>query len=400
MRRIIFTLAVLSLIFSTFEVRAEKTELETVVLPAIKGYVLSIDLPKTGTAENWQRSINPDKRGVTIYFSSRSASSSLYFNVWDKPKNFDKYARDRQQNARKYKKVYEDGYNKALGNRTLFVVSSRKTVSVDGKEVKATKPTNKTYITQFDKRVDVEMYIYVGDGQVPPFALPKSLPLFERIARSVKVTPASAMGAGQLRQYFSSPKIQVSRRRDYYLKATATMALPPGWAAQVVTADPASGSRESGRVVVELTPRRKPLADRYEKLRLVLEGVEIRNVFSLPGFLDTARVYLAAELPNPEKIRTPKTVAMPVSNDGSGYCNMWRKVRRGVSTDKVYVSTYAGKDTNGQDRKVRVYTAGGFTLACNIIYTADPKTFDASQERIGAILKSLSIRIEMPLGGL
>ena len=375
-----------------------RTELVTVVSPVVKGYVLSVDVPKTGTAEKWRRSIDPSERGLTIFFSSRSSSSILYFRVYKKPGNFERLINYRKGLFKRHGlKIYETGFNNALGRKTFFFLSSNKTISVGGKKIKATKPTTKTYITLFDNRVTVEMRIDVGPRQVPPLALSKSLPLFERIAKSIKVTHASAMAPGQLSRYFSSPNTRLSKRHRYYLNATVTATLPPGWSASVLDARHAIGTSGQGRVVVELTPSRKSPPGRYQKLTIVLQGIPILKAFSLAGFLDTAKAHLASALPNAKKIDTPGAVAKP---GGSDFCYSNRRVKRGVSTGKVYVATYAGKDGDGQDRKVRIFTAGGFTMACNVIYAADPKTFDASKARIGAILKSLKVSVETPILGV
>jgi hypothetical protein len=377
-----------------------KTELVPVVLPAVKGYVISVDLPKTGTAEKWTRSVGGSGGEGSISFYSRSANFSLLLRVYDKPASFERYVKYWNRAFIKgYRyKIYEKGFNNALGRKTFFFLSSNQTISMDGKEVQATKPTGKSYFSVFEKRAMVRFFVYVGPRQAPPLALTKSLPLFERIARSIKVKPASAMPPGQLSRYFSSPNTRLSKRRGYYLNATITVTLPPGWAARVADARHATGSAGQGRVAVELTRRRKSPAGRYEKLTLVLQGIPIPKAFTRAGFLDTAKAHLAEALANPNKIETPKAVAMP--GGGSRFCYMHRKVRRGESTGKVYVGTYAGKDRDGQDRKVRVYTAGGFTMACNVIYAADPRTFEESQERIGAILRSLRVEVESPVLGV
>ena len=89
MRGTAFALAILSSIFPAAGARAEKTALITFVIPAIKGYVLTVDLPATGTAEKWRRSITPKYWGYEIQFQSRSSYFVLYFRVTTKALKFE-----------------------------------------------------------------------------------------------------------------------------------------------------------------------------------------------------------------------------------------------------------------------------------------------------------------------
>ena len=388
MRGTAFALAILSSIFSAVEARAEKTAMVTVMMPAVKGYVLSVDLPKTGTAEKWRRSIYPGQGEVSISFYSRSSSFNLTFRVYDKPASFERYVNYWHRLIKTNRlKIYDKGFNNALGRKTFFYLSSYRTMNRDGTYTKVTKPTGKTYQTAFDKRLMLWFSVNVGPRR--PLAPTESLLLFERIARSIKVTQASAMAPGQPSRYYSSPNIRLFQRRNYHLDAALTVKLPPGWAARVVAAEPASRSSERGRVVVEVTPSRKSLAGRYQKLTFVLQGLSLPKAFTRAGFLGTAKAHVASALPNPRRIETPKGIVLP---GGHGFWNTLRPgERRDTETGRFDVGTYAGKDRNGRDRKVRIYTVGRASMACNIIYAADPKTFDDQQESIGAIVKSLRI---------
>ena len=385
MRRAAFALAILSLFGAAAEAPAQETKLVPFTAPAYKGYVLSADLPK-----GWRPKIGAGRYWLYIN-ANRPADKldpvtlSLGVGILRKPMSFEKVVASKIKNF-KYNPstiYHKRGFNQVLGKKTFYYLHSSKYQYGSSKIVKIPSPTFKTYITVIDDRAVINFTLTTRR----PDDYRKLLPLFERVARTVKVRPVSAVPPGQLSRFYTSPNVQFSRRRDYYLWTKFMLALPPGWSARKVAVRHAGRSSERGRMVIDMAPPKPARPGGRQKLTVAFEGLRV-GALQPADFLATAKAHVAAVLTKARKIETPKS-AQWSGQIGFGFCLMRKRMRRGAGTGKIHVATYLGEDKNGRARKLRIYTAGGLTMACNVIYAADPKTFDASWERVYGMISSL-----------
>lgn len=172
--------------------------------------------------------------------------------------------------------------------------------------------------------------------------------------------------------------------------------MPPGWKATEKTLEAASASSQNGKIAVEVHPGE----DEGPKLLIMVEGIGMG--VAPEDFFQVGDRYVASLLPEHKNISVEDATDQVeanrriLTNDRIGHCLSKRQWGRGRGTGQVRATTYTGKSPAGKKMKMRLYSAGGTSLACNYIYTAPAENFDAFLPDIEEILGSLSLNLYSP----
>lgn len=370
---------------------AEDDPLVHVKLPAFEGFVLSADLPTWGfeNAKAIEKSVQTNKDALWFEVEREDPKSSFLLSM---------YVKDEPviitHETKPWGFVTLGRSNSAVNERFDFSFGRRK-YSYE-LLVWHEKPTTKIYEFVASGRVLIR-FIFVADD---PTVYEQVLPVFERSARSIMVESYRRETDTRI---YSAPWTRIAR--DVAMDVRVT--LPPEWSAKRVVNIEADDFNSNGLAITRLgkfeeaddadedgeewergPPERernyRRASDPEGELMLAIEGIPHGPV-AKHDVLYTIEPILARLLSEGTKIETPDlpaSAAMPSGGDDGLFC------LSGV----VQVSTFQGKDAvDDTDRKLRVYTGGGGRVACNLVYIADPTTFDRSSPAIEEMIRSLEV---------
>ncbi|MDJ0895765.1 MAG: hypothetical protein QNJ92_11545 [Alphaproteobacteria bacterium] len=387
-------LGVALLLTASATAQAEPANFTTVVTPVHEGYAISIDLPDSA---DWKWSSGPGEISATWLgetthpVKDEISHPRVGLNIYlrRRPIAFDQFVEDTIDGWKNFAMiVHEHGVDDAFGQPTFFYTNSDEECYVDGKTVACAEPHRMMYKTVLHGRVQTEFYLHTTH----PEDFERLKPVFQEIASTVKVIPESELDPAQTSTYYESPAVNVSQRRSYFLESHFTILLPPGWIAEEAEIRSATDENERGRIVLvfyEDTPTDP--SDHYEALFVVVEGLPF-SALSRSDYLATAPGYISAFLEEHTEIAMPGSVALPAQQSSpDGFCLSKVRTRHSRGTGDLQVKTFAGTDEDGRSLKLRIYTGGGMTQACNIIYVADPEIFDDAQDRVDAMVRSLNL---------
>ena len=415
MRRIIAVIFVCLIGISAAGAQAEEQEWKTVRTSAFGGYVISYDRPGDWY-EGKERFDNRDfrfreggraktlrYREMASYFDNLNVSFTVRQFDLPQPVALDRWIEVKEQfwkhMLNKTILTHGKGNTKILGKTAFFFLSSRMNTYSGGKavpttgptpkwrgdsstrKVPATGPTTKDVMIVVDDRVVLEVRFVVMGGFTEWF---KTLqPIFDRMLKSIKVTPVAKLDASQVARGYKSPEIRISQRRNYYLKISISLILPPGWSAGDPLLKPATAANSRGRMIVEIRRSKDPGGPSF---LLVVEGVPPNRPLESVDYLATADRLIGKLM---TKHGPGKTIM--IGSQPWFFCMGHMKNRYWRGTGKsAHVRSYSGKDRKGRDVRARVYTAGGFSAACNLIFIARTKDFDKALPDIDAMIKSIS----------
>ena len=160
---------------------------------------------------------------------------------------------------------------------------------------------------------------------------------------------------------YESKRVRLSERRGYYMDARLQFFHERGWKPAVRQFRNAGGRSERGFFVAEFVPPwATPPRHATGRLIVVFSGLRVVPQ-SRASFLDTAPALIKFWFGEPKEL-SRKTVTI------EGFRFLARsRPRRGESTMLTYVRTYRVKAKDGGELLVKSYTAGGMTVAANIL---------------------------------
>lgn len=274
--------------------------------------------------------------------------------------------------------VHGEGTMQVLGKKAFYYLSSGKTAWKGGKKVPATAPTSKKVFVVVDDRVLLEITFWATYAE----QFKALQPIFDRMLKSIKVTSVAKLNPGLISRAYVTPTIRISRRRGYYLDISIAMILPPGWSAGEPIIKPATAAKPRGRMIVEIRRKKDPGGPSF---LIVVEGMPPNKRLGPADYLATTDRLIGKLMARHDPGKTVK-VAAPLKF----FCMGTLKNRVWKGTGPIaHVRSYSGKDAKGRELKARVYTAGGFSAACNLIFIAQTKHFDKALPGIEAIVGSI-----------
>ncbi len=371
--------------------KATETGWTKVTMPANDGFVLSFKIPP-GWAHKFHGSYRRGVRkndapiqvlSMSIHHPDREHSISLYMYAYPSTLSLEDLVEGTFSRERWAKITLQTGFDQSFGRRSFS-----RTVSYSKK---STDPFSRDAMTIFHDRVAITANYKADSGYFEKLAGP-----FDRIIRSVAVTPVADLDAGTVRRHYVSPKVLVTPGK-YWLDAGFSLVMPPGWESEEVEIAAASkkGAR-GGRMVVDFFAPSSPDDPAFT---VVLDGILYSERLSAAQFLATREPILALIATGLRETETEPGVALPgddfwpgwtIMQDG--FCLYKSRTRRFTRSGKIEVKTYTGTDAvTGVDLKLRTHTAGGVTLACNLIFRAPPEDFDRLAPEVGAMIRSVKV---------
>jgi hypothetical protein len=280
---------------------------------------------------------------------------------------------------------YAEGRTKVMGEKAFFYLSSPKTIWMGGKTTPLTEPIRKTVIVVINDRVLFEIDMGV---KLDPEHFKALQPTFDRMLKSIRATPVAKLDPTRISHALFTREVQLSEWRRFFLIVQASLISPPGWSASDPIIKQAVNGKPRGRLIVEIRQRKDPGGP---SILLVLEGMPLRKPLAHADYLATGDRLIGKLMAKHSPGKTVKTASPAWS-----FCIPRFRSRYQKGTGKTaLVRSFSGKDEKGRDVKARVYTMGGYTIACNLIFIAESKDFDKAFEKkqpvIEAIYKSINL---------
>lgn len=257
------------------------------------------------------------------------------------------------------------------------------------------RPTAKRAFTMYHDRVLIE-----ASTRKFPEKFPEAVKTFDRILRSITVSPVGELDTAPANGYYASPAVRVTPGR-WELDAEVSALVPSGWTVEVIEAAHGRGNHRSGqpgRLELEFRPSGGP---ENTGITVGLIGYAYGNRPGREQFFKTRAAVMdfladdVREVPGPENAEIPKGTIRPSVPMQFGFCLSQARSRRFTASGRIETKTFTGKDPiSGEGVKFRVYTAGGYTLACNVIIRAPMDKFDAFLPAAKQFVRSLSVIAE------
>ncbi|MEM0946938.1 MAG: hypothetical protein AAGK37_06000 [Pseudomonadota bacterium] len=211
-------------------------------------------------------------------------------------------------------------------------------------------------------------------------------PLFDGMLNSIGVTPTNDAETPPHR-FYHVPETVVTGGESY-LYAALTLGLPSDWQFETLKRAHSAEAAIGGGVIVTGYSDTSFSA----QVTLQVDGLPYKTRIGPEEFLASYKAVVDAALVDPQEVETPEDVTLPTGFRGEDFCLSRYKTRRFSFSDKVEVRTFLGKDAyTGDDVKMRVYTAGGITMICNLTLQAKVGEFDERAEEFETILKWLKV---------
>lgn len=210
--------------------------------------------------------------------------------------------------------------------------------------------------------------------------------LFAGLLESIKVVPADGE-ATETGRFYHVPETVVTGG-DSYLHAELTLGLPPDWQFETLKRAHSAQAEIGGGVIVTGYSD----ASFGAQVTLQVDGLPYKTRIGPEEFLASYKAVVDAALVDPVEVETPDNVTMPTGYKGEDFCLSRYKTRRFSFSDKIEVRTFLGKDAyTSENVKMRVYTAGGITMICNLTLQAKVEEFDDRAEEFDKILKWMKL---------
>jgi hypothetical protein len=392
-------------------------EWKTFTTPAFQDHVLSFSCPNDWEKEHSGYMTNYKRETYGLYFTVTSSEkkalvSMTLIDLKDKMEleNLKEIILSKRNSLlqdtwyvdKKYNDVtvvYEDGYVPLGRLKAYYRTFSAPTYYDSQKKakVKCSSPMKKVLYTvvagHVALRVSYEASRYQPDS---PETYKAFYPMADKIIQSLKVKPVSSLGADVVVwKPYTSRRITLSRRRDYRAQCDFEINMPSNWVAKEISFQPAKGPKEEGNMAVNFLAPEDRASDSYrERVTVICEGLPI-GPLAFNDYMGTAEKHVAAIMPKHEKVKT-EILSFPEPNASVGsFANL--PLRRAESTKgKTLINVYSGKDEKGRDLKIKTYTAGGLTIALNLVYAAESKDFDKFIPLVQEMMESLKISAFSP----
>ena len=371
-----------------------------VTLPANGGFVLSLELPpgwehgfQGSTDASGYYAINDERpQWLSVFYHHPDHFNAivLYMFTYSNPFSLEDFAKVSRLKIQ-FDTTLHIGSDQSFGRPSFSHTKSY--------EKGATDPHRRDVATVFHDRVGIFAFFY----RWHPNTIADLSKDFDTIIKKITVTPVADLDPTEVWQLYVSPKIGATPGK-FWLNAEFSLAMPPGWQAEEVeVVRVASGGAEAGRMIVDFFP---PGASDEASFTVQLDGMPYNRSLSAAEFLATRDPIVASMADDAREVETATDVGMPDAErrrpdysyaTQDGFCLSESSTRRFHQTEGVKVKSYAGKDAlTGKDTKLRIYTAGGVTLACNLIFRAPPDDFDRLAPQVGEMVRS----IKTTAGGL
>lgn len=393
-KRLIFAMQILLLAASAAAQETDTSGGSEVTLPALDDFVLSLEIPPgwevffggEGDLTKWHTKdgVEPLGMPVTLHNKDMLFTMVLRMFVYDSPLSLEYFVAIKDM-ATKTDTTLQLGTDQSYGRQSFSHTKAAKAGSTD--------PDRHEAVTVLRDRVGISA-AFIGD--LNTFAARQAA--FEKIARTISVTPIAELDADTVWRYYVSPEIAITPGKNW-LNGTLSLAVPPGWdVEEIELVQGGLGGAAAGRFVVDLIPE-----DSFEEtaFTIVLDGKAYDERLNAAQFIATRDPLVASLANDILEIDTEIDAGMPEpERQGSGiyplqdgFCLSESRTRRFRQTDGVAVKSYRGKDVlTGEDTRLRVYTAGGVTLACNMIFRAPPDRFNQLLPTVDRIVRSTKVK--------
>ena len=203
-----------------------------------------------------------------------------------------------------------------------------------------------------------------------PAAFPEVDRAFATMLASLAIHAVDQLPADMpLWEAWETPQVLISRRRDYELTAWLRLEIPPNWVRGEPSMRPADVSLEQGSLGVVMEHPRQGDEPFGPLPVLMLQGMPV-TVHTKAAYLDTADAWRQRVAPDVELLSTEEI-------RHSGNFTLARAApRHGESTRGTIVRTFAGRDAEGNDVKMRMWIAGGLTMVAFYTYMAPAHLFE------------------------
>ena len=216
------------------------------------------------------------------------------------------------------------------------------------------------------------------------------LPTVMRFLESVKFQPLSDFDKNVVFNVLYKNSIHIAQRYDYEATGSFKITHPSDWEVQKLEATPPIARVGEGRLVVSFTgPDDLSSTGEPEYLIVDLRGMS-NPPYEPADFLATTDPIVQTLMQNPQKIS-----AESAEIEGFRRFASMRSTYI-TGTKQTYINTYVGKSEDGARLKIRTYTAGGQSMAANIIFVADEEDFDGTLPVIEKMIDSLSVSLFEP----
>jgi hypothetical protein len=325
----------------------------------------------------------PGTTSGTVFFSVRQYNlpEPMTLKRWVKAKKEQEYGTYR------WAFIHDEGSTEKLGKEAFYYVWSPPKIWKDGRKVpasRATGPTHKTLMVVVNDRVLLEVRIRVDHF---PEQFKGLQPIFDRMVKSIKFTPVFELDAARISRALFTQRVRISqgqRRQNFFLIVQPSMAGPPGWAPFDPIIEHAIKGKPRGRLIAKFRANKDPAGP---SLMLVIEGMPLRRPLENTDYFATADRLIDKLMTKHGPGKITKTASPAWS-----FCmpQIRSRYRRGTGKTAL-VRTYSGENDRGRKIKALVYTMGGLTAACNLIFIAEPSDFDKALPDIEATFKSIDI---------
>ena len=192
----------------------------------------------------------------------------------------------------------------------------------------------------------------------------------------------------------------IAKYDSWVLSAQVQMSVLRDWIATEAEIETADKFGTLGRIIVDIAPYEQEASEKVpQKLTLIVEGMP-EGKTAKKDFQEKGKEVIRGIMAEKELLTYEDTAAMFTEFGGFEHCMSRYDKKPRDSSKGIHTYTYLGKNTAGQNVKVRIYTAGGSNLACNYVYSAAPDRFDASIGSVEDMLKSMTIEFLGPMFSL
>ena len=391
-----------------------------VELAPVQGYVITLDVP-AGATLKYHR-VNRAKTTIDGKSLPVMAGQSisplpgaehevigLNIEVYDDTISLDRWVNSRldyESQVDKFfpddtlrKKTFESGYDTVMGQRTYYRFQAPRFVFEDSDFTAKdfSNPVYLEYVSVFDGKAVVTFYyeIYSGQPKINAETLKFDqgrLDLVKQIASSIKVHHEELYESKEQTYFYGTPMVNLTAFNGGIF-GNLQLNIPNDWIATETALESASAKegKMTGRIVIDIAPYDTPEGDSVKpNLSLHAEGLPEGPVSS-SSYLKRGEDIVAKALPGAQKVSTKDVSNQFAANAGIAHCLSKPDPRLKVTSGGVTAITYKGRNAAGQGVVARLYSAGGEHLACNYLFTASPKAFDANIEMVEKALASLKV---------
>jgi hypothetical protein len=219
-------------------------------------------------------------------------------------------------------------------------------------------------------------------------------PTVDEMLKTVRFVPPEEVGEDiVLKMPYESPVLRISERRDFHADSGYKAEIPSNWDTRITNQLEASAEYEQGTLVVEHLAPEEDSSDYRSRIMVVLQGLPVTSL-TAKDFLETTKKYLSEDGPGITNLNELSSA----KQDHPGLAFLAKlKSKRSKSTKKTYRKEFEGSISGVGNVDIQAYTAGGLTIAANILVIGEPNSINDLQPTIDEIVKSIKVNVYSPV---